>query len=99
MSILLRVAHREAEVFVQIVNLLNLDYPSDIGMRLCEEVLATLVALLKDNEASRQRLRADVGYDTLLNVVLSRSGPQGPSQAILEQVACLTLEVSAPCSC
>lgn len=78
---------------MQIVNLLNLDYPTETGMRLCEEVLATLAALLKDNEASRQRLKADVGYDTLLNVLLSRSGTGGPSQGILTQVACLALEV------
>ena len=81
-------------MFVQIVNLLNLDHNTEVGMRLCEEVLATLVALLKDNEASRQRLKADVGYDTLSMVVLSRCGKQGPSEAILAQVACLALEVS-----
>ena len=89
-------ACRDAEVFVQIVNLLNLDYPAHIGMRLCEEVLATLGALLKDNEASRHRLKTDVGYDTLQSVVLSCCGSIGPSQAILEQVLSIVLEVSAP---
>lgn len=86
-------------MFVQIVNLLNLDYPSDVGEHLCAEVLATLAALLRDNEANRHRLKADVGYDTLQHVVLSRSSTDGPSKAVLLQVLCLALEVSITDDC
>ena len=82
-------------MFVQIVNLLNLDYPPAIGLRLCQEVLATLGSLLRGCEANRQRLRTHVGYDTLASVVLTRGGAAGPSQGILEQVLCLALEVGA----
>ena len=40
------VLRRDAECFVQIVNLLNLEYPPEVGQRLAEQVLATLAALL-----------------------------------------------------
>ena len=79
---------------MQVVNLLSVDYPPDLGARMCEEVLSTLVSLCKGNEASRQRLEADVGYDTLLSAVLGRCGEAGPTQGVLEQMLCLALEVS-----
>ncbi|KAK9824084.1 hypothetical protein WJX72_007613 [[Myrmecia] bisecta] len=83
---------RNAECFVQIINLLNLDYPPALGARLCEEVLGTLCALLAGNEASRKRLRNDVGYDTLLSILLRRAAPRGPSQSLLLKVLGLILE-------
>ena len=62
-------ARRSAECFVQVVNLLNCDYPDGAGPALCEAVLATLTALLAGNEASRRRLIADVGYDQILTAL------------------------------
>ncbi len=55
---------------MQVVNLLNFDYEGGHGARLCEEVLATLTALLAGNEASRRRLVSDVGYDQILTAVM-----------------------------
>jgi hypothetical protein len=50
---------------------------------LARQVLATLTALLAGNGSSRVRLRADVGYDTLLRMVLRQAGPAGPQQPLL----------------
>ena len=47
------------------------------------QVLATLTALLAGNGSSRVRLRADVGYDTLLHMVLRLAGLAGPQQRLL----------------
>ena len=84
---------RSAECYVQLLNLLNIDYPPEAGTQLCEKVLATLMALLAGNEASRQQLQQGVGYDTLLSIVLRCSGPHGPSGGILMQLLHLVLEV------
>ena len=37
---------REAECFVQVVNLLNLEYLPEVGQQLAQQVLATLASLL-----------------------------------------------------
>lgn len=78
---------------MQLLNLLNIDYPPEVGTQLCEKVLATLTVLLAGNEASRQQLQQAVGYDTLLDIVLRCSGARGPSGGILVQLLHLVLEV------
>ncbi len=60
---------------MQAVNLLNFDYEGGHGAQLCEEVLATLTALLTGNEASRRRLVSDVGYDQILTAVMRQVCP------------------------
>ena len=59
---------------------------------LAPQVLATLTALLAGNGSSRVRLRADVGYDTLLRMVLRQAGPAGPQQPLLLAVMGSVLE-------
>ena len=89
---------RKAECFVQIVHLLNLDYPPELGSQLCCLVLATLTALLAGNEASRNRVRDDVGYDTLFSIITRLVGPAGPSEQLVLHMLGLALEVSpTPC--
>ena len=88
---------RNAECFIQIVNLLNLDFPADTGTELCVKVLQSLQTLMAGNEANRQRLRADIGYDTLQSGLLRHAPPPGPSQLLLEAVLGLILEASAIC--
>ena len=56
-------------------------------------MLATLTALLAGNSSSRVRLRADVGYDTLLRMVLRLAGPPGPQQPLLLAIMGPVLEV------
>ena len=87
---------RNAECFVQIVNLLNLDFPAETGTELCVNVLQSLQTLIAGNEANRQRLRADIGYDTLQSGLLKHVPSSGPSQALLEAVLGLILEVCIP---
>jgi len=60
---------RSADVFVQVVNLLNFEYEGSEGLQLAEKVLSTLAALLKGNEGSRRRVVSDVGYDQILMAV------------------------------
>ena len=60
---------RSADVFVQVVNLLNFEYDGSEGLQLAEKVLSTLAALLKGNEGSRRRVVSDVGYDQILMAV------------------------------
>lgn len=84
---------RSAECFVQLLNLLNIDYPPEAGTQLCEKVLATLMVLLAGNEASRKQLQQGVGYDSLQNIVLKCTAPHGPSGGILMQLLHLVLEV------
>lgn len=79
---------------MQLLNLLNDDYPPEAGAQLCERVLATLTALLAGNVAAREHLSSEVGYDTLLNIVLRRTAPTGPSGGVLRQLLHLVLEVS-----
>ena len=55
---------------MQVVNLLNFDYEGGHGAFLCEEVLATLTALLAGNEGSRRRLVSDVGYDQIQTAIM-----------------------------
>ncbi len=57
------------------------------------QVLATLTALLAGNGSSRVRLRADVGYDTLLHMVLRQAAPAGPQQRLLLATMGPVLEV------
>lgn len=87
---------RKAECFVQLVNLLNVDCESDVGSQLCFKVLQTLTALLSGNEASRIRMRDDIGYDTLFSIISRLLGSQAPSQQLLMQLLSLTLEVHNP---
>jgi len=79
---------------VQLLNLLNIDYSPEAGTQLCEMVLPTMTALLAGNQRSRKRLQDDIGYDTLLSLVLRRTAPKGPSGGVLMQVLHLLLEVS-----
>ncbi|KAK9806574.1 hypothetical protein WJX73_003713 [Symbiochloris irregularis] len=85
---------RDAEVFVQLVNLLSVDYPAHLGAHMAEEVLSTLVCLLRGNEANRQRFRGDIGYEVLLTAVSGQSGGEGGMcpRPVLEQMLCLALE-------
>lgn len=78
---------------MQVVNLLNLDYPSDVGPPLVEEVLATLMSLMAGNQSSRCRISTDVGYDTLLHIILRQTAPGGPSRSLLTRLLNLVLEV------
>jgi hypothetical protein len=73
---------RQSECFVQVVNLLNFNYEGGHGARLCEEVLATITALLAGNDASRRRLVSDVGYDQILTAVMRQVIPKLPSLAL-----------------
>jgi hypothetical protein len=68
---------RQAECFVQVVNLLNFDYEGGHGAFLCEEVLATLTALVAGNEGARRRLVCDVGYDQILTAIEHQVFPFG----------------------
>lgn len=58
------------------------------------KVLQSLQTLIASNEANRQRLRADIGYDTLQSGLLRHAPPSGPSQLLLEAVLGLILEAS-----
>ena len=80
------------------MHLLNLDYPPELGCQLCCQVLATLTALLAGNEASRNRVRDDVGYDTLFSIITRVVGSTGPSEELLVHMLGFTLEVS-PAHC
>lgn len=86
-------AFRSAECFVQVLNLLNIDYSPEAGTQLCIGVLSTLTSLLAGNEASRKQLQLNPGFDSVLRAVLERTAPHGPSGDILAQVLHLILEV------
>lgn len=86
--------HRRSQCFVQLLNLLNIDYPAEVGTQLCEQVLSTLTALLAGNDSCKNEMKQNVGYDTLLSVVLHRTAPKGPSGGVLMQVLHLILEVN-----
>ncbi len=45
------------------------------------------------NESMKSEMKKTVGYDTLLNIVLRRTAPKGPSAGVLMQVLHLILEV------
>ncbi len=75
------------------MNLLNLDFPVETGTEVCVKVLQALQNLVAGNEANRQRLRADIGYDTLRIGLLKHVPESGPSQMLLEAVLGLILEV------
>ncbi|KAK9905588.1 hypothetical protein WJX75_002584 [Coccomyxa subellipsoidea] len=83
---------RQSECFVQVVNLLNFNYEGGHGARLCEEVLATITALLAGNDASRRRLVSDVGYDQILTAVMRQTPEEGPQQSLLLSILGLILE-------
>ncbi|XP_024540202.1 BEACH domain-containing protein B isoform X1 [Selaginella moellendorffii] len=74
---------REVECFVHIVSLLNEAYPEEHGKRLCLEVIATLIHLLKGNEASKLAFRSLVGpgYKMLETLLVNRYGY--PTQDLL----------------
>lgn len=78
---------------MQIVNLLNVDTQPEIGSHLCLKVLQALTALLSGNEASRNRVRDDIGYDTLYSVIARLVGSEGMSRQLLMQLLSLILEV------
>ena len=88
-------AFRSAECFVQVLNLLNIDYSPEAGTQLCIGVLSTLTSLLAGNEASRKQLQLNPGFDSVLRAVLERTAPKGPSGDVLAQVLHLILEVSS----
>lgn len=78
---------------MQLTNLLNLDSEAEAaGCVLAGDVLDTLTALLADNSSSRARLAHDVGYDTLLRLVLRATGATGPQQPLLVKMIGLILE-------
>ncbi|KAL3142038.1 hypothetical protein ABBQ32_004670 [Trebouxia sp. C0010 RCD-2024] len=83
---------RSAECFVQVLNLLNIDYTPEAGSQLCIGVLSTLTSLLAGNEASRKQLHLNPGFDSVLRAVLERTAPKGPSGDVLSQVLHLILE-------
>lgn len=60
--------------------------------RLCCKVIQTLAALLCGNEASRNRVRDDIGYDTLYSLLSGLVGKEGPSEELLMQLLSLVLE-------
>ena len=84
---------RKSQCFVQLLNLLNIDYSHEAGTALCEQVLSTATALMAGNESMKSEMKKTVGYDTLLNIVLRRTAPKGPSAGVLMQVLHLILEV------
>ncbi len=84
---------RKSQCFVQLLNLLNIDYSHEAGTALCEQVLSTVTALMAGNESMKSEMKKTVGYDTLLNIVLRRTAPKGPSAGVLMQVLHLILEV------
>lgn len=43
------------------------------GAAMCSEVLATVMALVAGNAASRARVAQDIGYDQILTVVLRQA--------------------------
>jgi len=79
------------------------NFTSSCSIYTCQktsQVLATLTALLAGNGSSRVRLRADVGYDTLLHMVLRQAGPAGPQQRLLLATMGPVLEVcNKPSTC
>lgn len=85
---------RRAEAFVQLTNLLNVEsLEKEAGAALAGDVLDTLTALLAGNSSSRARLAHDVGYDTLLRLLLRAAGPEGPQQPLLVKMMGPILEV------
>lgn len=66
---------------------------SEQGGQVCLRVLQTLLALLAGNEASRNRMQEDIGYDTLYSAIVRVVGPQGFSNQLLMQLLSLVLEV------
>ena len=84
---------RRAEALVQLVNLLNLEFTSSDGAALAGEVLDTLTGLLAGNRSSRERLKHDVGFDTLLRIMLQVAGSRGPQQPLLVKMMGPILEV------
>ena len=78
------------------MNLLNVECGPELGSQLCLRVLQTLTALLSGNEASRIRVRDDIGYDTLYSMLTRLVGPEGPSKQLLMQLLSLILEVGFP---
>lgn len=79
---------------MQLTNLLNLESPeAEAGAALAGEVLDTLTALLAGSSSSRARLVHDVGYDTLLRLLLRVAGPLGPQQPLLVKTMGPILEV------
>lgn len=74
---------------MQVVNLLNFDYEDGRGPQLCEEVLATLTALLEGNDASRRRLVSDVGYDQILTAIMRQVGGVSIAALPTEQLNCM----------
>ena len=89
---------RKSEIFVQLANLLNHDFSTADGTALLGEVADTLALLLAGNGSSRTRLKHDVGYDTLLRILLRLTGPGGPQQALLVKLMGLILEVRRFCN-
>ena len=59
------------------------------------QVLGTLTSLMAGNEASRCRVREDVGYQVLYCLVTRLLGAEGPSLQLLMQLLGLVLEVQA----
>ena len=86
---------RKSQCFVQLLNLLNIDYSHEAGTALCEQVLSTITALMAGSESMKSEMKKTVGYDTLLNIVLRRTAPKGPSAGVLMQVLHLILEVDS----
>ncbi|KAL0021859.1 hypothetical protein WJX77_009077 [Trebouxia sp. C0004] len=83
---------KKSQCFVQLLNLLNIDYSHEAGSALCEQVLSTVTALMAGNPSMKSEMKRTVGYDTLLNIVVRRTAPKGPSAGVLMQVLHLILE-------
>ena len=64
--------HRNAGCFVQVVNVLNGELSTRAAHALMEAALSTLTALIVGSDAQRLRLRCDVGYDALHDVLASQ---------------------------
>lgn len=83
--------HRDAGCFVQVINLLNRDYPAPVAITLCCEVIHTLRALLVSSPDAHDAFKALVGYDTLQKVLLERCSV--PPRAVLQAVVAMLLQV------
>ena len=69
---------------MQLTNLLNIESPDgEAGSVLAGDVLDTMGALMAGSTSGRARLAQDVGYDTLLRLLLRAAGTEGPQQPLL----------------
>lgn len=76
---------------MQVINLLNREYPPSVAITLSCQVLHTLRVLLKSSPTAQEAFASMVGYDTLQRVLLKRCSV--PPRAMLQAVVAMLLQV------